>query len=175
MTKKKGGMGFHNFEDFNQALLAKQTWRMVTPPESLCARVLWARYFKNGSFLEATCPKRASLTWRSILHGRELLKVGLIWRVGDGSKIDICNHNWIPRATLQKPFGHRPDKVVSKVEELVLPEGGDWNVEKLNDVFFESDVDDILKIPIGRAGSVDYMAWNYTKKQVVQCEVGISS
>jgi hypothetical protein len=25
------------------------------------------------------------------------------------------------------------------------------------------DVNDILKIPVGRAGSVDYMAWNYTK------------
>jgi hypothetical protein len=24
-------------------------------------------------------------------------------------------------------------------------------------------VNDILKIPVGRAGSVDYMAWNYTK------------
>jgi ribonuclease HI len=30
-------------------------------------------------------------------------------------------------------------------------------------VFFEGDVDDILKIPVGCAGAVDYLAWNYTK------------
>jgi hypothetical protein len=100
MTKRKGGMGFRNFEDFNQALLAKQAWRLVTAPESLCARVLRARYFSNDSFLEAACPKRASFTWRSILFGRELLKDGLIWKVGNGSDIDIWNSNKIPRSTL---------------------------------------------------------------------------
>jgi hypothetical protein len=39
-------------------------------------------------------------------------------------------------------------------------------VEKLNDCFFEVDVNDILKIPIGRAGTEDYLAWNYTKNGV---------
>jgi hypothetical protein len=166
MTKRKGGMGFRNFEDFNQALLAKQAWRLVTAPESLCARVLRARYFSNGSFLEAACPKRASFTWRSILFGRELLKDGPIWRVGNSSDIDIWNSNWIPRSTLQRPFGHKPNQEVRKVEELLLPEGGGWNVQKLNEVFFEKDVEDILKIPVGRAGSVDYIAWNYTKNGI---------
>jgi hypothetical protein len=163
MPKKKGGMGFQNYEDFNQALLAKQAWRMVTAPNSLCARVLRARYFENGDFLSAACPKKASYTWRSILHGRELLKEGLIWRVGNGSNINVWSQNWMPRSTLQKPFGHRPDVEVTKVQELLLPDGAGWNVNKLSECFFESDVADILKIPVGRAGSEDYLAWNYTK------------
>jgi hypothetical protein len=36
----------------------------------------------------------------------------------------------------------------------------------LNDCFYETDVNDILKIPVGRAGSEDYMAWNYTKNGI---------
>jgi hypothetical protein len=45
---------------------------------------------------------------------------------------------------------------VEKVAELVvLPDGGGWNVNKIN-------VEDILKIPVDRAGTYDYLAWNYT-------------
>jgi hypothetical protein len=78
MPKTKGGMGFRNFADFNQALLAKQAWRLQTNPDSLCSRVLRARYYKGGRFLTALCPKGASFTWKIIIHGRELLKEGLI-------------------------------------------------------------------------------------------------
>jgi hypothetical protein len=159
-------MGFRNYEDFNQVLLAKQAWRLTTSPYSLCARVLRARYFKDGDFLTASCPKHASYTWKSILHGRELLKEGIIWRVGDGSKINIWNHNWIPRSSLKRPFGHRQDVEVDKVSELLEPSGAGWNLDKLNECFFEADVEDILKIPVGRTGSADYMAWNYTKNGV---------
>jgi hypothetical protein len=101
LSKRSGGMGFRNHEDFNQALLAKQAWRMITNPDSLCARVLRARYCKGGDVLTATCPKRASFTWKSILHGRDLLKEGLVWRVGNGESIEVWNQNWIPRSSLQ--------------------------------------------------------------------------
>jgi hypothetical protein len=63
-------------------------------------------------------------------------------------------------------MGTKPGKEVSLVSELLLPDGAGWNVDKLNDCFFEEDVNDILKIPVGRAGIVDYMAWNYTKNGV---------
>jgi hypothetical protein len=44
------------------------------------------------------------------------------------------------------------------VDELILPEGAGWNVAKLEEVFFDSDVADIVQIPVGRAGSEDYLA-----------------
>jgi hypothetical protein len=77
-SKKNGGLGFRDFESFNHAFLAKQGWRLLTEPASLCARVLKARYYRENDFLSASCPKRASYTWRSIIKGRELLKEGLI-------------------------------------------------------------------------------------------------
>jgi hypothetical protein len=156
-------MGFRDFEGFNQALLAKQAWRIVTNPNSLCSRVLKARYFKDGNFLEAPCPKRASYTWKSILHGRELLKEGRVWRIGDGEQVNVWTDKWIPRSSAQHPLGHRPDVEVEKVSELLLSGGAGWDIEKLHNSFFEADVEDIMKIPVGRAGTVDYLAWNYTK------------
>jgi hypothetical protein len=123
VSKRSGGLGFRNYEDFNQALLAKQAWRMVTNPDSLCARVLRARYFKEGDFLTASCQKRASYTWRSILHGRELLKEGLIWRIGNGERVSVWEQNWIPRSSIKRPIGIKPDKVVKKVSELLRLNG----------------------------------------------------
>jgi hypothetical protein len=49
------------------------------------------------------------------------------------------------------------------VEELLLPDGGGWDEAKLNNLFFDSDVADIHKIPLGRASTGDYVAWNYNK------------
>jgi hypothetical protein len=56
-------MDLFSFECFNQAFLAKHGWRLIANPDSLCARVLQARYYRNGDFLKATCPKQASYTW----------------------------------------------------------------------------------------------------------------
>jgi hypothetical protein len=91
--KSMGGMGFRDMEIFNQAMLGHQAWRMTTDPNSLCARVLKGRYFPHDSFWDAPCPRSASYTWRSILHGRKLIHLGARWGVGNGATIKIEQDN----------------------------------------------------------------------------------
>ena len=78
VPKVKGGMGFRNMHSFNLAMLGKHGWRLITRPNSLCARVLKGKYYPHTDFLSATVPAKASATWKAIVAGREALGVGLI-------------------------------------------------------------------------------------------------
>jgi hypothetical protein len=105
LPKALGGMGFKDLILFNQALLARQTWRLIIYPNSLCARVLRAKYYPRGNLLDTVAAGEASQTWRAIEYGLELLKKGVVWRVGDGASIKIWRDNWLPRPYSMKPIG----------------------------------------------------------------------
>jgi len=77
----------------NQALLAWQTWRLVFHPNSLCVRVLKAKYYPMGNLLDTVTAGDASPSWRGVEHGLALLKQGLIYRVRDGKSICIWRDN----------------------------------------------------------------------------------
>lgn len=49
-AKSRGGLGFRDFSSFKQTMVAKQSWRLLQYPESLVARVLQARYYKDSDF-----------------------------------------------------------------------------------------------------------------------------
>jgi hypothetical protein len=87
--KKDGGLGFRDIHVFNLAMLAKQCWCLWSRPNSLCARILKAKYYANSTILDAKPKRSMSNTWRSILRGLEVMKMGMIWRVGDGRNLKI--------------------------------------------------------------------------------------
>jgi hypothetical protein len=102
IPKKRGGMGFRDIFTFNMAMLAKQSWRLLSKPDSLCARVLKAKYYPNCSLLSAGPKQRSSYTWQSILAGLKTFKRGHIWRIGSGEKVNIWEDHWIPTSPTRK-------------------------------------------------------------------------
>jgi hypothetical protein len=96
LPKKEGGLGYKDLHAFNMAMLAKQAWRLLTDPRSLCGRVLKARYHPDTSVLLATPTEGISYSWRSILKGVDLLNMGVIKQVGDGSSINLWLDPWLP-------------------------------------------------------------------------------
>ena len=80
----QGGMGFTDLARFNDALLVKQTWRLLNDKTSLFYRVFKANFFPNSLIMEAANPSSASYAWLSILRGKEVIKRGAVWRIGDG-------------------------------------------------------------------------------------------
>lgn len=134
--------------------------------DSSLSQILFAQYFSRSSILQAHCPARGSFTWRNIHHGRDLLADGLIWRLGDGSHVDIWESNWIPRASAQRPLGRKCETTVKKVSELLNGEGTGWDTQKLDWIFHGADSEDIKSVVVGGMGSDDYHAWNHTKNGV---------
>jgi hypothetical protein len=97
LAKNMGGMGFRDLRLFNQALLARHAWRLIQFPDSLCTCLLKAKYYPRGELIDTAFPSDVSPTWKGIEHGLDLVKKGIIWRVGSSTKIQIWRDSWITR------------------------------------------------------------------------------
>jgi hypothetical protein len=105
-------------------MLAKQVWRIIDEPNSLCAQVLRAKYFPDGDILKAGPKAGSSFTWQSIVAGIQTFKRGCIWRVGNGDDIEIWRDPWIPSSPNRKIIAPRGDCILTRVSELIDPSTG---------------------------------------------------
>lgn len=131
-------MGFRDFTSFNQALVAKQGWRLLQFPDLLVSKVLQARYYRDSSFLRASTGTNPSFIWRSILWGRQVIKTGIRWRIGDGKKVFVYKDGWLPRPDTFKPVSPPSLPAETKVAKLMNNEN-QWDVSKLNQHFRNED------------------------------------
>jgi hypothetical protein len=165
LPKKCGGLGYKDMHSFNITMLVKQEWRLLTNPESLCARVLKAKYFPNSLVIQAQVCNGMSYTWRSILKRIALLKEGIIKRVGTGQSINCWTAPWIPRKWDRFPITRRGNVVVSIVADLISLVTGSWDEDLVTEIFRLVDANLILSIPL-RDGMEDFYAWFYDPKGV---------
>lgn len=80
LPKSKSGIGFRKSKMFNNALIAKLTWMVLTNHDSLCVHNDW---------LGKDPCKFASGTWRAIKHLKTLVAKGVCYLVEDVDLIDI--------------------------------------------------------------------------------------
>lgn len=97
-------MGFRDFISFNQALVAKQGWRLLQFPNSLVSKVLQVRYYKNSNFLAANACFNPSFIWRRILWGKQVIKKGIRWCIGNGKRIAVYKDKWLLKPDTFKPI-----------------------------------------------------------------------
>ena len=120
-------MGFKDLCKFNEAMLAKQVWRLIHDEHSLFYKVFKAKYFPHGSIFEATVPSN-SYAWQSILRSRHLIEACARWRVGDRHHVRIFIDRWLPtgEGVLASSSGElHPGATISK---LINRTSGWWNV-----------------------------------------------
>jgi len=103
------------------------------------------------------------LVYHSILQGVELLKHGLIWRIGDGWHMKIWINPWIPRGSTRRPATPTGPSLLTRVAELIDPSTGTWDEQLVMDTFWLEDANPILTISTTE-GISDWPAWHYDSK-----------
>ena len=113
--------------------------------------------------MEASVPSSSSYAWRSIIHGRDVIKKGSVWRIGNGKSARIWGDNWLPSR-------HQP-QIISpclqaeqdmRVTLLIDQENRGWRDELLNRYFSDFEAELIWTIPICRFEQDDTLIWPHT-------------
>ncbi|XP_074314802.1 uncharacterized protein LOC141650968 [Silene latifolia] len=158
--KAMGGMGFRDLRVFNQALLAKQIWRLLTNPGSLVGRVLKARYFKNDSVIDARRGHDPSFAWRSLWGAKSLLMEGLMWRIGDGKSVRVWEDPWLPGERGERvPLPNIEADPSLCVAAFIDRDTGSWREDALHALLSEAEVRRVQTIPLSRDMPADSAYW----------------
>jgi hypothetical protein len=143
-------------EIFNQAMLGRQCWRLLTDPSSLRARVLKGRYYPDCDFWNAPKPRSSSYTWRIIQFGMQIVREGVHWGIGNGEKTQILANKWIPGVP---PYTLRPLVPLlpgQTVDTLMMAGTRSWDADLVCTIFVEDVANKILQVPISRHGGEDF-------------------
>ena len=154
-------MGFHDIHAFNLAMLAKQAWRLIHGTHLLFYRVYKARYLPTCSFMEAELGCNPSYVWRSLLNARELIRVGSLWKIGDGCSVGIQTHKWLPHTLTF----HDGVDLTLRMAEFINPQTKQWDRGKVNAWFQPPSRDEVLRIRLGSLEGRDTLIWNENKAQ----------
>ncbi|XP_010513204.1 PREDICTED: uncharacterized protein LOC104789164 [Camelina sativa] len=162
--KCDGGLVFRALEEFNDAMLAKQYWRLIHYPNSLMARVMRGRYFRRKHPLLATKPYSPSFAWRSIFSTKGLVERGARWLVGSGRNISVWRDSWIPDHQT-RPANSRgrvlhPNLMVN---HLINPLTLDWHLPILEEFLDPADIQLVRSLTVSKSLIPDRVIWHYTK------------
>ncbi|XP_021770497.1 uncharacterized protein LOC110734358 [Chenopodium quinoa] len=129
-----GGMGFRDLKVFNDALLGRQAWWLTCNQDSLLNKVLSAKYYEGKRFVDAHLGVGGSYSWRSIWSLKALFKEGLIWRIGNGSSVDIWSKPWVDNG--DNHFISTPiTDEVRVLSDLIDHNSCEWDVQCIESIF----------------------------------------
>ncbi|KAF7832087.1 uncharacterized protein G2W53_014420 [Senna tora] len=130
--QRDGGMGFREMLKINEALLAKQIWRILTLEESL--------------------PNSSSL-WKKLCKVSKVVTEHIGWRVGNGEQIELYDQKWIT------PNYHNHH--YKQLCELIH-QGGYWDTDKVAQVYNPINKALVMDTVISHTDVKDKRVWLLT-------------
>lgn len=98
------------------------------------------------------------------MHGRELLKKGLVKKVGNGRDTKVWLDNWL-LDSVPGPPNYRQDSVVDltlTINDLIDERSNSWNIGLISQIIAEEDIDLVLNtnFTLSRPDSV---VWGFAR------------
>lgn len=123
--------------------------------------------------LEANLGSHPSQIWRSLIEGRDTLKLGLIKRIGNGGTTRIWEENWLLRQEMMRPYGCISQNPPELVSELIDATSAQWDRQRVAAIFMPMDARVILGIPLCTMNLPDFWGWQYEKNGIFFSKIGL--
>ncbi|GFZ01931.1 hypothetical protein Acr_15g0005400 [Actinidia rufa] len=120
-----GGLGLHDLNAFNKAMLGKNAGKIFNNHGSLWVRVIRSKCLANGKTVWDKLATSASQTWKSFYGGTEILQRGLRWQLGNRRTIRFWTDLWL----LSEPLLHYALHPISETNWVL--NGSDDNTDRL--------------------------------------------
>lgn len=140
LAKEQGGLGFKDIQNFTEALLAKQAWRILNDPESLFARVL----IKSRSFPNLIFLVQETVREFICLEKHSVQEKAASWRFEETARernYRTCMGEYLDRWRSEKNIFV---DLLLKVSDLIDFQNNCWKMDLLHDFFQEEDIQRIL-------------------------------
>ncbi|XP_021847973.2 uncharacterized protein [Spinacia oleracea] len=162
LPKGMGGLGIRSIQDFNQALLAKNAWRIVHNPQLLLSRLFRVRYPNLSLAGSRASGSRPSWGFRSLAVGFQVLDQGIAWKPGAGNHIRITQDTWVPGNLVRFKASVIESVKPTHVSSLLDPRSYAWNVELVHQLFDDHTASQILALERPSVQKDDFVYWKFS-------------
>ena len=104
-----------------------------------------------------------SYAWKSIISARDVIREGMVWRIGNGQSVRIREDKWLPvqsnRAIISSLPSIAPE---TKVSSLINLELRGWNSSLLDQLFLPHEATIICGMPLSIRLPPDKIIWGLT-------------
>ncbi|XP_074278404.1 uncharacterized protein LOC141601995 [Silene latifolia] len=177
-SKRNGGLGIRRMKEFNQALLAKIGWRMITHPNSILCKSIGAKYglrWCDGDLLFNDGKSNSSWGWKGIVWGLQLIKPLLAWNFSPSSDLGVWNSKWVhgtvPRPRCVELLTDSPNLCNLRIKDLIC-ERKRWDHRLVSMSFDETSIKNILAIPIRCSDGSDTFYWSASSSGNYSVKIG---
>ncbi|MFS7899786.1 putative RNA-directed DNA polymerase [Helianthus anomalus] len=169
---RHGGLGLKLLRTWNQALISKHTWNIISRKDSLWVKWIHAYRLKHGNFWEFESKVETCWGWRKILEYRSSLRDHIIHKIGNGLTTSAWFDNWHPLGPLSTFLTHRNmcegdfsrhSKVADLVSNGAWKWPHDWQVRFPN--IFNSQV-------VAVSNEEDKVMWKTNEGKLIRFSVG---
>ena len=105
--KINGGLGIKDLRFWNDALLIKHIWNLISNKKSLWVQWVRENYIGDGNFWEIWQKKSMNWTWKRFLELRKTVRHHIVSCVGDGRNTSLWHDWWHPIGILSTIISRR--------------------------------------------------------------------
>nr|GEY33258.1 hypothetical protein [Tanacetum cinerariifolium] len=132
--KSQGGLGLKSAHFWNEALMVKHLWNIISRKISIWVRWVNIYWLKGRCIWDAELSKGYSWSWKNLLDLRGKVKRFVYVKIGNGMDYNIWFDKWNPLDLLSRIINHSDlneanMRLKAKVNDMIKDNEWDWPID----------------------------------------------